>query len=263
MARQRGATRSTTPTPMGEIVPVRSIMIVLGWLIVSAVLVAVLLSMRYVWQTKIFLPIANVAINSEYKYVEQRELVKVIQAHTRGSWLLVDLDDVRKAGESLPWVERVEVKRVWPNKLVLNVYEHKILARWGRTQVINVAGDVLTLRVNDWPEDLVILMGAERARLALSAQLGVLTTRFSAMGLQITTLEMNKRRALTARFENGLELRVGQADIAERIARFEQVYLQKLKPYIRQIIRIDMRYGHGMAVAWKAGIKPIQLRGRG
>ena len=262
MARQRGATRSVEPTPITEVVPVRTVIMVLGGLLLAAVLVATMLGMRYVWETKTFLPVAKVEINSEYHYVAQQELVKVTEAHTQGSWLHVDLDEMSRAVVSLPWVAEVEVKRIWPDKLVLNVKEHQILARWGRKQVINVAGDVLTPDVANWPEDLVILIGAEGARVALSTQVKPLTERFAAMGLRLTTLEMNKRHALTARFENGLALYMGQADIPVRLKRFEQVYLQQLQPYEQYITRIDMRYGHGMAVAWKAGIKPIQLRGQ-
>ncbi len=50
----------------------------------------------------------------------------------RGGFFSVDLQAVRSAVEGLPWVDRVSVKRLWPDRIEETVVVHEPLARWGK-----------------------------------------------------------------------------------------------------------------------------------
>ena len=46
----------------------------------------------------------------------------------KGSYLTMDLGEARAAFETVPWVRRAEVRRVWPHDLVVRIEEHR--PRW-------------------------------------------------------------------------------------------------------------------------------------
>src|SRR4051812_15445823 len=48
-----------------------------------------------------------------------------------GNFFTANLDAVRQAFESVPWVRKATVRREWPNKLIVAIEEHVPLAIWG------------------------------------------------------------------------------------------------------------------------------------
>ena len=49
----------------------------------------------------------------------------------KGNFFTADLEEVRVAFESVPWVRQAAVRREWPNKLIVVIEEHKPLGTWG------------------------------------------------------------------------------------------------------------------------------------
>ena len=52
----------------------------------------------------------------------------------------VRLQDAQDAVEKLPWVERAEVRKRWPDVMDIEVVEHKPFARWGADRLLSVHG---------------------------------------------------------------------------------------------------------------------------
>ena len=50
----------------------------------------------------------------------------------RGNYLSLDLQEARSAFEAVPWVRRAQVRRVWPDQLVVQLQEHQPVAYWER-----------------------------------------------------------------------------------------------------------------------------------
>src|SRR5690349_12843 len=49
----------------------------------------------------------------------------------RGNFFTANLDTVRAAFESVPWVRKATVRREWPNTLLVTIEEHEPLGTWG------------------------------------------------------------------------------------------------------------------------------------
>ena len=47
-----------------------------------------------------------------------------------GNFFSVDLDGARAAFETVPWVRRAVVRRVWPDRLLVRLEEHHAAALW-------------------------------------------------------------------------------------------------------------------------------------
>ena len=83
-----------------------------------------------------------------------------------GSFFTMDLQRARAAFESVPWVRRAVVSRVWPNRLQVRLEEHRPAALWaaedGNDRLVNTHGEVFEANVGDVEDDgLPTLAGPE------------------------------------------------------------------------------------------------------
>src|SRR5206468_3912068 len=69
-------------------------------------------------------------------------------ARITGNFFTVNLEQVRTAFESVPWVRRASVRREWPDQLVVSLEEHEALGTWGEDgKLLSTKGDVVTVNL--------------------------------------------------------------------------------------------------------------------
>jgi len=89
-----------------------------------------------------------------------------------GSYLTMDLAHARTAFESVPWVRRAEVRRIWPHDLVVRIEEHRPVAYWAREDtdhlLVNTHGELFEVNLGDVEDDN--LPDTRRVRAAPSLQ---------------------------------------------------------------------------------------------
>ncbi len=168
-----------------------------------------------------------------------------------GNFFIADLAELRAAAERLPWVRRVSVRRVWPDRIALEVEEHVALARWGtgeeKRALVSVLGERFAGRTDQALPAFVGPAGAE-------AEMAHRYRRFAAivapLGVAVERVVLSPRRAWQLRLDNGLHLMLGRdADLAEaRLQRFVAVHEATLKNIERQHDYVDLRYPNGFAL---------------
>lgn len=202
------------------------------------------------------LPVKHVTVEGEMRHVDREQLVQAVSPFVRGSFLDVDVASIRAAGENIPWIKQIQVRRVWPDTLHLVVEEHRAVARWNNDSLVNSLGGVFTPGKDTMPTGLVQMNGPEGTSELMARRLVEIQQKLKALGLMITTISMDERRAWQVDFKNGLHLKLGRADSDERLQRFIDVYSDGLNTFREQIAEIDMRYTNGLAVVWKDGQQP-------
>ena len=60
---------------------------------------------------------------------------------------------MRAAFEAVPWVRRATVRRIWPNRLVVGIEEHRAIALWGDGRLVNTFGELFTANLAEAEED--------------------------------------------------------------------------------------------------------------
>lgn len=202
------------------------------------------------------LPVMHVTVDGEIRHTDRDSLIKAVSPYVTGSFINVDVASIRDAGESLPWVKQIQVRRVWPDTLHLIVKEHTAIARWNETGLVSSTGEVFHPQTSTLSSELVHLNGPEGTSEMMARRLVDIQRQLDELGLTIVTVSMDERRAWEFEFSNGLYLRLGRAKGDERLARFIDVYRSGLKRFETQIAEIDMRYTNGLAVVWKDGQRP-------
>jgi len=249
--RTRGATRK----------PVRKQRQPIAWQqwLRHMVMVSILVSIAVaaVWlQQEDTLPILHVSVDGQFEHADKNELVKVVTPYVTGSFINVDVAKLRDAGEALPWVKLIQVKRSWPDSLHLVVEEQEAIAQWSNHALVNIDGKLFFPVKKSFPKGLVKLTGPEGTSQVMTSQYKGIVKRFDELGLRVNKLAMDKRRSWFVQFDTGMQLKLGRANNEQRIERFINIYKAGLRHYQKQIQTVDMRYTNGLSVVWKSGIQP-------
>ncbi|MFR0692698.1 cell division protein FtsQ/DivIB [Enterobacterales bacterium AE_CKDN230030158-1A_HGKHYDSX7] len=196
-------------------------------------------------------PIAKVSVEGDLSYISQAAVQQRISPYVSASFFTIDLAGMRQELEQMPWIAHAEVRRVWPDQVVIRLDEQLPIARWGDEALLNNQGQAFAPREVANYEHLPRLSGPQRAQQQVMQQYQILSQMLRPLGFTIASLDMSSRGAWTLGTAQGVEIMLGRDHAVEQIRRFVTIYDKALKDQITKIARIDMRYPNGLAVAWR------------
>ena len=201
-------------------------------------------------------PITKIAVQGDLSYISQQAVQQRIAPYVAASFFSVDLTAMRAELEQMPWIAHAEVRRVWPDEVVIRLEEQLPVARWGDEALLNNQGQAFTPRELANYEHLPQLFGPQRAQQQVMQQYQVLSQMLRPLGFSIARLELRERGSwfLTTGAGStgpGIELLLGRDHLVEKMRRFIAIYDNTLKEQITNIARIDLRYANGLAVGWR------------
>lgn len=206
---------------------------------------------------KAILPIEYVRIEGRFQYLARAPLQRALAPLVDANFLTVDVDAVRAAARDLPWVERVQVERVWPDTLVLRLKEQIPYARWRGESLLSQRGEKFAPQNIAAFAALPNIQGPEGQEGDLLEKLKAMSALLARQDLRITALVVNERRAWSVKLAGGMEIVMGRY---EPMAAFER-FLDSLpvfgKERIQAMQRVDLRYPNGFAVSWKPEVERI------
>jgi len=196
------------------------------------------------------LPLRAVRVEGALQHVSRTQLRAAIMPHATAGFFGVDVDAIKRAVTQLPWVESVSVRRIWPDSLGVEVVEQAAFARWGGGGLVNPDGALFAAEPSTYPEGLPELRGPVDSEAALVRGYREMSETLAALGLRITGLVLDERRAWRLYLANGMELVLGRQDTAARLTRFVRAFKKELQTAAANIRRVDLRYARGFAVSW-------------
>ncbi|MCI8208988.1 cell division protein FtsQ [Pseudomonas sp. S25] len=206
-------------------------------------------------------PITKINVQGDLSYISQQAVQQRIAPYVAASFFTIDLAAMRSELEKMPWIAHAEVRRVWPDQVVIRLEEQLPVARWGDEALLNNQGEAFTPRELANYEHLPQLFGPQRAQQQVMQQYQVLSQMLRPMGFSIARLELRERGSwfLTTGAGSagpGIELLLGRDRLVEKMRRFIAIYDKTLKEQITNIARIDLRYSNGLAVGWREQTAP-------
>lgn len=201
-------------------------------------------------------PVSNVSVVADYEYVSQQVLSGWLQSAIQGRFFDVRLTQVKQTLEAKPWIDKVSVGRRWPSTIEVIVVEQKPIARWGETGFINRRGEVIDADMQAYSDNAVLddlpeLMGPKKQSPLLMQRYEELTQLLRSRQLTVDFLLTDAKGAWQVTLNNGMTVVLGRDDFLERMQRFLTVYDQYLHKDSQRIVKVDARYGNGVAVEWR------------
>lgn len=173
----------------------------------------------------------------------------------KGNFFTTDLNSVRHAFETVPWVRKASVRREWPDKLIVTVEEHEALGTWGEEgRLLSTKGDVFTANLAEAEEDgeLAAFAGPEGSEKDVLARYRELSEWFKPAGVTPKSVQLSSRYAWTVKLNNGVTVELGseqsKTPFKERVDRLVRVYPELMARLQDRIESVDMRYPNGLAL---------------
>lgn len=175
-----------------------------------------------------------------------------------GNFFTLNLDEARKAFESVPWVRVAMVQRDFPNRLTVRLQEHKVVAYWGSesdSTLLNVQGEIFEANVDDLEDDdLPRLEGPPERSNEVLAMYRLLAPEFEPLDVGIEVLALSARGSWRLELDSGGVVEIGQGrtdELLQRVQRFVHTVPQVTSRYGRKASSIesaDLRHPEGYAL---------------
>jgi cell division protein FtsQ len=174
----------------------------------------------------------------------------------QGGYFTLDLTQARGAFESVPWVRKAQVRRVFPNRLAVTLEEHRAAAYWHRDEaddaLVNSFGEVFEANLGDVEDEgLPTLQGPDGQAAAMLAMWRALAPVFATLDERVATLVLSPHGSWQARLESGAVVELGRGteeEVVARTRRFAGSLTQMTDRFQRPLVHADLRHPDGYAL---------------
>jgi cell division protein FtsQ len=199
------------------------------------------------------LPVKVVGVEGELRHMQRDDLKDVIAPLIQQGLFGVDVDEARLRLLALPWIEEVAVRRIWPDKIEVTIKEFEPMARWRAESLVDARGNVFTPKSQEIPVGLPQLWGPEGDAARVTEMYLESFPMLRQLGLEMVTLRLNDRRSWSIEMRGGLRIELGQREVEQRFRRLLKIYPKLIERRTGQMLKMDLRYPNGVAVAWSRG----------
>ena len=216
-------------------------------------------------------PVAGETLKHINKPVVKQQVLETVQ----GNFFSVRLEDVKRGFESMPWVRHANVRRVWPNGLIVSIEEQKPFGTWGGIDshiLMNTHGELFAGRVSDVGDgiQLIDFDGPEDASKEVMRLYEKANTWFKPWNAEVKNLTLSDRYAWHVKLSNGMKLEFGRDEESsdktlteDRVARLFKYWPQVQEKWANRVDAIDLRYANGFAVHLAStGLKKNDVDGK-
>jgi len=224
---------------------------------------AALLAAGAVWLVRVpSQPVRQVVFAEELQHTRRIEVEQILPSVLKGNFFSLNLEMVRGTLEKLPWVRKVEVRRIWPARLEVKVEEHRPAARWGegRGELVNSYGEVFVATlVEEESAALPLLYGPAGTAPEVLKRYSELVGTFKTVNEKPVQVTLSPRLAWQLKLERGMLVDLGReqpkSPVGVRLQRFIEVYPELVAKRAQRPAVVDLRYPNGFAIRVAGEVK--------
>lgn len=199
-------------------------------------------------------PLNVVEVKGDFRYLGKQQLQAAIAPYATGGFFTVEVAAIRAAAEELPWVHKASVKRVWPETLRLHIEEQQPVARWGEQGFLNKRGEPFVPQQANVSLVLPSLAGPDGHELKVLENFRRVSETLAPLGVKVTRMELDNRRAWHLQLDDAVLLELGRADGWQRLQRFVRAWPVVFAGRLDALQRVDLRYSNGFSVYWNQAV---------
>jgi hypothetical protein len=114
-------------------------------LLVLAILATPVVAVLNGWVGGGHWPMKRLQVTAPFAFVDQEKVRAAAMPHLKDGFFAVDLKAINAKLQALHWVERVEVRKQWPDTLIVQIHEYRPLAVWNGKQMLAEQGSVFAM----------------------------------------------------------------------------------------------------------------------
>lgn len=161
----------------------------------------------------------------------------------------VDLTRIQQQVSDMPLVAHVQVRKRWPGRIELRVFEEVPMARWGTNALVTVNEKISAMPAGYDADSLALISASEDHLDVALRSFRHIQQAFEhhRTAVQVVSLQVSATGSIRVRLDNDWYVEFGRQYFEERVQRLDFL-LQRLPQ--DEVATIDLRYGKGAAVAW-------------
>ena len=219
------------------------------WVLSLFALILLIRLLLMLISSKDLFPINGLKIEAPYHFISRHHIQKILQPYLNQSYLMFSEKKLKKDIKKIPWAETVNVKKTWPDRIVVQIMERIPVAIYNN-MLLSEKGDLFkslkTKKFSDYPR----FYGPNTQQKDVLHIYEKLSKLLKTQDLFISEIHLRENQAWDITLSNGVILRLGKQDIEQRLSRFVQVYSKLFAARFDRISSIDLRYSSGIAVNW-------------
>ncbi len=211
-----------------------------------------------------FMPISTIHVRGLSPRIGLPAVNQALRPYLHQGFLWIDPSQIRQALLQVPWVATADVRRVWPDRLDIQLGGVTPVARWlgGSGEVMDAGGQVYHVPPGGIPAGLPNLVGPANAGAGMMKELGRFNAILAPLGLHVTDLEENPRGGWRCILNNGVRLVPGRTHVISALHRWVRV-APEIGKYLVPGATMDLRYSNGFAVALPTAATSSVIEGSG
>ena len=217
-------------------------------------------------------PLKEIVLRGELRNADATEIDGAVDG-AGGNFFATDIAALRERLERLTWVRRVDLRRVWPDRLELRIEEHVAFARWGQVggdlqsrDLVNTFGEPFSAPLEEVAAaKLPLFAGPAGSEAELARRYRRFAALLAPLGETPDRVVLTARYAWQLRVSGGLNLELGRdgvEPVEQRLQHFVAAYAESLGRLPSRAAgsgsdaprHVDLRYPNGFALrvaGWK------------
>jgi cell division protein FtsQ len=224
----------TAPLP----VDIRLMHLASGVLLAAAVALSLLAALGWLLRLPAF-ELQQITVEGEVTRNNALTLKTNVVPHLQGNFFTLKLEQARQAFEAVPWVRAAVVRREFPNRLRVQLFEQHPVALWGdegSSTLLNEQGQVFEANLGEVEaEGLPRLKGPSSQSAQVLAMYQSLRTVLQGADMDIDELELSTRGSWRLLSAQGAVIELGRGQPHE--------LMEQLQVFLRTLPKVAARYG--------------------
>lgn len=195
-------------------------------------------------------PISTVKVESDYVHLSEKRIINIVKPFLKSGFIGISTAELERVLKDETWVGDVSLFRKWPKTLVIKIKEKRAVAVNQDGMLLDEKGDLLTSRPENGHENLPLLSGPRGEEKQLLQDYKKISKMLGKIALTLKKLDYGPT-GVTLVSSTGLVIMLNQHKLFSELKRFLQVYPVIARNREDKMVRVDLRYRHGIAVQWK------------
>lgn len=197
-------------------------------------------------------PIKIVQVDGDYWHISTQEIIQSVPPELFKGYFNTDITQIQKnLIDNIPWVKTASVARVWPNRIIIDIFQKKPVALWNSNALLDEQGGLFYPLSPTFPDDLPVFVGNTSEEKLVMKQYQHMLEALKDQSFYIDCIRVSDGdRNWEITLSNQVVVMLGNHDILTTLKRFIRIYQQLLSEKEQVPAYVDMRYSHGVAVKW-------------
>ncbi|MDT8397179.1 MAG: cell division protein FtsQ/DivIB [Pseudomonadales bacterium] len=189
-----------------------------------------------------------VRIEGNLNFVSAQEVKAVVFRFMNQNLLALDLAQIKIDLEKNAWIDSADIRREWPDTMIIDVVEEKPIARWGMEEILSRKGRLIRAESVSGLYELPLLTGPDKTEQEVMQQYQKFSQLLYPLGLRVNSLDLNSRGAWQIVLDNGVVIKMGKNKVMDKMRRLVAFMNSSFSDKVKNAEYIDLRYANGISV---------------